>query len=44
MLFFLLTYMKHINDPDAVIRAVNTSNFQADILTDTFISPDQTDD
>ena len=27
MLFFLLTYMKHIDDHDAVIRAVNTSDF-----------------
>ena len=44
MLFFLLTYMKHIDDHDAVIRAVNTSDFQAVSVTDTFKSPDKTDD
>jgi len=44
MLFFLLTYMKHIDDYDAVIRAVNTSDFQAVSVTDNFKSPDQTDD
>ena len=43
MLFFLLTDMKHFDDHDAVIRAVNTSDFQADSLTDTFKS-DKTDD
>ena len=36
--------MKHIDDHDAVIRAVNTSDFQADSVTDTFKSPDKTDD
>ena len=43
MLFFLLTDMKHFDDHDAVIRAVNTSDFQADSSTDTFKSPDKTD-
>ena len=44
MLFFLLTDMKHIDDHNAVIRSVNDSDFQADSLTDTFKSPDKTDD
>ena len=36
--------MKHIDDYDAVIRAVNASDFQADSVTDNFKSPDKTDD
>ena len=36
--------MKHIDDHNAVIRSVNDSDFQADSLTDTFKSPDKTDD
>ena len=42
MLFFLLTGMKHIFAHDAVIHVVNTSDFQADTVTDTFKSPDKT--
>ena len=36
--------MKHIDDHEPVIRAVNTSDFQADSVTDNFKSPDKTDD
>jgi len=41
MLSLLLTGMKHIDDHDAVIHMVYTSNFQADSLTDTFKFPDK---
>jgi len=44
MLFVLLTFIKHIDDHDAVINAVNSSDFQADSVTDTFNSPNKTDE